>query len=51
MSDPVGTVYVVRALGKRLLTTQDKAAADALANSIKADGVKVKVEKYPPKAR
>ncbi len=53
MSDPIGTVYVVSIHEKpdwrRLLTTQDKDAAEALAASIKADGEKARVQKFPPK--
>ncbi len=53
MTDPIGTVYVVSVYDKpewhRLLTTQDEAAADELKASIKADGVKVRIQKFPPK--
>ncbi|WP_200953728.1 hypothetical protein [Mesorhizobium sp. Root102] len=53
MSDPVGTVYVVSIYEKpdwrRLLTTQDAAAAEALRASIEADGEKARVQKFPPK--
>lgn len=51
MSDPPGTVYQVMVLDgewRRLLTTQDKAQAEALLASIIADGVEAKIEKFKP---
>ncbi len=55
MSDPVRTIYVVsifdEAEWRRLLTTQDAEAAEALRAAMEQDGVEVKVDKYPPKGR
>jgi hypothetical protein len=51
MTDP-NTVYVVSAYDKphwrTLLSTKDKDAAEALKASIEADGVRAKIEAFPP---